>query len=151
MSYPIAAEPTFTFCLNVGVPVETGNAPDGRRRFLPILGGTVTGLHPGIVLPGGGDRQTILVDGSIEVVAQYVLDSDGAKIVVRSRGVRTAAPEVLARLAAGEIVAPDQYYFRTAIRLATGSERFAHVNRQLFVSTGERRASQVHLSIYSVL
>jgi hypothetical protein len=151
MTYPIAQDPAFVLHLDVGVPLETSRSPGATRRFVPILGGTVGGPPPGVVLPGGGDWQTVLVEGSIEIDAHYLLDLDGATIEVRSTGVRTASPDVLSRLAAGEAVAADEYYFRTAIRLTTGSARFAHLNRMLFISTGERPASQVHLSIYPVL
>ena len=50
---------------------------------------------------------------------------DGALIEVRSTGIRVAAPEVVARITAGEPVDPSEYYFRTHIRLSTADERTA--------------------------
>ncbi len=150
MTFLIAADPAFVFDLDVGAPIDTGRAPGATRRFVPILGGTVSGPHPGVVLPGGGDWQTVLADGSIEIDAHYVLDLDGALIEVRSTGVRTASPDVLSRLAAGEAVPADRTYFRTAIRLAIAHRPFTHRNRALFVGSGERCAAPVHLPIYPV-
>jgi len=83
---------------------ELGEIGGGRRRIIPILGGTLSGARlSGEVLPGGADWQTIFPDGRTEVLARYTLRaSDGALIGVVNRGVRRGAPEVIARLTAGE-------------------------------------------------
>src|SRR5262245_48197947 len=53
---------TFAFELRalVGPPVEVGQVPHGRRRIVPILGGTVKGpSFNATVEPGGADWQLI--------------------------------------------------------------------------------------------
>ena len=92
------------------------------------------------VAPGGSDWQLVRPNGVIEIDAHYVLQTDaGAFIEVRSTGIREASPEVLDRIAAGEIVDPSEYYFRTHIRLSTADPSLAWMNDVLAVATGERR------------
>lgn len=139
------------FEVMVGAPVTVDAAPGAGRRFIPILGGQVSGRLNGTVLPGGGDWQTLCADGRMELAAHYVLDIGGAKVEVQSNGVRQGPPEVLARLARGEAVPGSEYYFRTAIRLRTDAPELAWLNAVLSVSVGERRADSVHLDIYELL
>ena len=56
----------------------------------------------------------------------------------------------MARVAAGDAVAPDDYYMRTHARLETGDPRYAWVNNMLFVGTGARQKSSVHISLFVV-
>jgi hypothetical protein len=122
----------------------------GGRRLVPITGGTVSGAHPGTVLPGGADWQNILPDGRLDIAARYVLKLHDGLVEVDSRGLRHAAPQVLARLDRGEAVDRSDYYFRTAIRLSTASSHLSYLNSLLLVSMGERRARSVHLDVYRV-
>src|SRR4026209_1395518 len=60
---------TFAFELRaqVGPPQESGQCRPGRRRIVPILGGTVKGPQlNATVLPGGADWQLIQPDGFSE-------------------------------------------------------------------------------------
>jgi hypothetical protein len=142
--------------MTIEVAVETPanlRTPRGETRLIPIAGGRFDGGPDlaGAVLPGGADWQTVRADGALEIRAHYLLETDrGERIEVVSEGVRHAAPDVLSRLAAGESVPADQYYFRTHVRTFTGSERLDHLNNLLAVATGERRPSSVHLTVYSV-
>ncbi len=151
MTGVVSTQPLLYFCVNVGSALTVGHLGGGLRRFIPITGGTVSGAHEGVILPGGGDWQTVLADGSLELEARYHISIGDAVVEVQSNGLRTGSPEVLARLSAGEIVPTQEYYFRTAVRLRSGDEKLAYLNKLLFVSTGERRASQVHLSIIPIL
>jgi Protein of unknown function (DUF3237) len=65
-------------------------------------------------------------------------------------GLRHATAEVAARLAAGEELPADAYYFRSAIRLATAAPRLAFLNERLALSHGRRLARSVELSVHSV-
>ncbi|MBE2215561.1 MAG: DUF3237 family protein [Opitutaceae bacterium] len=75
--------------VEIGAPVEVGDTPSGRRRYIPILGGTFEGESMrGVVLPGGADWQTERRDGVTEVDALYSMRcDDGTVIIVRNRGV----------------------------------------------------------------
>lgn len=130
---------------------EMGPGRAGQRRIIPIVGGTVTGRVHGRILNLGADWQTIHADGSADLDTRYAFETeDGALIEIINKGVRHGPPEVMARLAAGEDVAPDAYYMRTTARLETGDPRYDWVNRMIFVGTGGRWASQVRVSLFLV-
>lgn len=130
---------------------EMGPGRAGQRRIIPIIGGTVTGRVTGRILNLGADWQTIHADGSADLDTRYAFETeDGALIEIINKGVRHGPAEVVARLAAGEDVDPDDYYMRTTARLETGDPRYDWVNRMIFVGTGGRWASQVRVSLYLV-
>src|SRR5687767_7570220 len=65
-SEPAPPRLTFAFELRVrvGNPVEVGQVTHGRRRIVPIEGGTIKGpMLNGTVPAGGADWQTIQADG----------------------------------------------------------------------------------------
>ncbi len=139
--------------VEVDAPVSIGESPKGEVRVIPFTGGRFDGGPDlrGVLLPGGTDWQTVRADGALEIRAHYLLETEaGERIEVISEGVRDATPEVLERLAAGEDVPADQYYFRTSVRFATSAERLAHLNSTLAVATGQRRARSVLLTILRV-
>lgn len=148
---PAGLSPLLTFEVMVGKPMTVDGDAAAGRRFIPIVGGTVSGRYEGVILPGGGDWQTLWPDGRMDLSAHYVLDLGGALVEVQSEGVRQGPPEVLARLAKGEAVDPSEYYFRTSIRLRTGAGELAYLNGRLAVAYGERLADRVRLQIFEVL
>src|SRR5580692_8687991 len=89
---------------NIGEVLNGGNVPQGRRRIVPLIGGTFTGPElNGTLLPGASaDWQIILPDGTALGDIRITLQTDrGDVLYVRSRGVRHASAEVLARLGRG--------------------------------------------------
>lgn len=135
-------------------PALLGDFPLGERRLMRFRAGTFVGTDnlQGTVAPGGVDWQTVRADGAIEIRAHYLLlTDDGDPIEVTSDGLRSASAEVSARLAAGDDVHPDEYYFRTHIRLSTSSTRWARLNQVIAVSTGERRAAGVAIHVHEVV
>ncbi len=131
---------------------ELGEIGGGRRRIVPIVGGTVTGPRlKAEVLAGGADWQTIFPDGRTEVLARYTLRADdGTHIGVVNRGVRRGPPEVIRRLTAGEIVDPSEYYFRTAPVFEVAPGPHAWLLDYAFVGVGVRLPDCVLLKIYAV-
>ena len=131
---------------------ELGETPLGRRRIIPITGGSFRGERlSGRVLPGGADWQFIRPDGVAELDARYTLETeDRALIYVRNFGYRHGPAEVIQRLAAGEPVDPALYYMRTTPRFETGAERYKWLNRIICVATGARRAVAVELEMFEV-
>jgi hypothetical protein len=142
--------PLFTIDVDVGPALDIGKVDGTGRRCVPITGGRVTGTYNGIVLPGA-DWQSIGTSGALEISAHYAFESDGDLVEVESNGLRHAAPEVLARLARGDVVNPDEYYFRTAMRFRTASVRLAPLNALLAVAHGERLPQAVRLTVFRVL
>src|SRR3954471_1185445 len=138
--------------ITLAPPQELGEGPLGRRRVIPITGGSFRGERlAGRVLPGGADWQVIRADGVAELDARYTLETDdGALIYVQNFGYRHGPADVLQRLAAGQPVDPALYYMRTTPRFETGAERYRWLNRLICVATGARRAAAVELEVYEV-
>ena len=133
--------------------MELGNGPKGKRRIIPIVGGTVTGERlSGRILNLGADWQTIMVDGVAELDTRYGMETDdGALIDIRNFGFRHGPAEVIAALGRGEAVDPSAYYMRTHPRLETGDPRYSWVNRIILVGTGSRQPDHVRMSFFEVL
>jgi len=130
------------------VPVDPGTP---GRRFIPIVGGAVSGGFEGQVLPGGGDWQTLWADGRMDISAHYLLDITGhGTVEITSEGVRAGPPEVLAALARGESVDPGLYYFRTSVRMRTAAPGLTRLNAVLALATGERLADRVRLQVFEI-
>ena len=72
-------------------------------------------------------------------------------IEVVSQGVRKASESVTARLMQGDQVGPDEYYFRTLVRLSTAAPRLSWLNDLIAVSTGDRERSTVRIHVHEVL
>ena len=150
------AEPRLEFfCdLNVqlGAPIEMGAGAAGRRRIIPIIGGTVSGPYfEGKILNLGADWQTQFIGGTAHLDTRYAMETlNGAIIEIVNRGLRHGPPEVIAAIAAGEEVEPDTYYMRTHATLETGDERYNWVNNHLFVGSGARNQSSVDMRLFVV-
>ena len=130
--------------------VTLGAAPLGERRFVPLKGGTVEGPElQGSVVEGGVDWQINRADGALEIAAHYVIRTpDGGLVEVQSNGLRHGPPEVMARLARGEAVGRDEYFFRTLMRFTTGAPAWAHLNKVMAIAVGQREAACVILDVY---
>ena len=106
----------------------------------------------GRVLPGGADFQLILNPRMAELDARYVIETDGGDLIfVQNRAVRTAAPEVMARLIRGEPVDPAEVYFRCSPSFETASPSLAWISERLFVGTGARQPDRVVMRFFEVL
>ena len=144
----------FRIRATLGAPIEQGIWEERRRRIIPILGGTVAGARfNGLVLPGGADWQTIrLGDGAAQIFARYTLQhEDGAVVGVINPGVRRGPPEVMARLAGGEVVDPSSYYFRTTPQFEAPPGPHQWLADNAFVCVGKRWPEAVEIDVYRVL
>ena len=150
-SFPLLA-PLFRAEVKLGEIQEIGDTPLGRRRIIPIIGGTFTGERlSGEVLAGGADWQIVRADGVALLDARYTLRThDGALIYVNNRGVRHGPPEVLAQLARGEAVDPALYHFRTTPTFETSAPQVAWLNNLIAICSGMRQHHTVVLAFYEV-
>lgn len=139
--------------VSVGVPLDVGVTPRGRRRLIPITGGTAMGYDwHAAVLPGGADHQLLAHDALADLDARYVLETDaGDLIYVQNTAVRCGPPEVMARLARGELVDPELIYFRCTPRFETASVSLGWINDRLFVGTGARYPDRVEMAFFAIL
>ncbi len=145
--------PLLDLVVEVAPPIAVTGGPFDDVRCVPIVGGSFTGPEArGVVLGGGADWQTVRRDGVLEIGAHYVLQTtEGELVEIRTAGVRAGPPEALERLSRFEDVAPDEYYFRLSVRLATGAARLDRWNSILGVGRGERRRAEVLISVAEVL
>jgi hypothetical protein len=134
----------------VGALVSLGAGPHGERRYVPLGGGTVDGPElVGTLVEGGVDWQIARADGTLDIAAHYVIRThDGALVEVQSNGLRHGPPEVMQRLARGEAVPRDAYFFRTLVRFTTGAPAWDHLNRTMAIAVGQREARLVVLDLY---
>ncbi|SMY09426.1 DUF3237 domain-containing protein [Flavimaricola marinus] len=138
--------------VELGPIKEMGQGRAGRRRIVPIIGGSMSGPRlSGKVLNVGADWQTIFSDGMAELDTRYALETDdGAIIEIINYGYRHGPKEIIEAIAFGEEVSPFSYYMRTHARLETGDERYAWVNHTLFVGTGARKEQSVLMRLYAI-
>jgi len=138
----------------VSAPRNIGPVPHGTRRTAPLAGGTFEGPRlRGTVLPGGSaDWLLLRTDGVLELDLRITLQTDdGARISMRSFGLRHGPPDVIAAIGRGETVDPASYYFRTTPRFETGHSAYEFLNRMITVATGDRRPEGPTYTIYEVL
>ncbi len=138
--------------VQVDKPQEVGSTHHGVRRLIPILGGQVEGNGwTARVLPGGADFQLIVNDRMGELDARYVIEVDGGDLIyVQNRAVRTAAPEVMARLVRGEPVDAASVYFRCSPSFETASASLGWITERLFVGTGARHPDRVVMRFFEL-
>jgi hypothetical protein len=134
-------------------PLDIGQVAEGRRRIVPLTGGTFSGAElNGILLPGASaDWQVVLRDGTALGDIRYTLQTDGGDLLyVQSQGVRHGSADVLARLARGDDVDAGEYTFRTATRIETSAPQLDWLNKGIFIGVGGRRAGVVIYETYLV-
>jgi hypothetical protein len=145
-------EAIFTIFAELEAITNLGHTPYGQRRIIGIVGGSVRGPKlTGRILPGGNDWQIIRSDGAADIKARYTIETEaGALIMVTSEGLRHGPPEVMEKLARGDNVDPDQYYFRTVMRFETADPAVDWLNRILALARGHRQPRAVRLDVYEV-
>ena len=99
----------------------------------------------------GGDWPRIWDSGLVEFEAHYLLEADdGTPIYIHNRGIAWSSPEVLARLEAGEDVAPEDTYCRITPRFEAPQGPHDWLNRTGFVGVAERRGPSTRFDYYRV-
>lgn len=124
----------------------------GTRRIVPITGGRIEGPRlSGEILDNGADWQIVTGDGATIIDTRYLLRlDDDALAYLQTRGFRHGPPDVLARIAAGEPVDPDLYYFRVAMTFETASQRYGWLNSAIAVGSALRLADAVVYDAYLI-
>ncbi len=155
--------------VRVGVPVEAGDVTGlnsrGRRRIIPITGGTVRmRAAPGSdewvageVLPAGADFQLVVSATSADLDARYMLQLGGsnpafagAHLFVMNHAIRTGSAENIARLVRGEPVDPSAIYFRAVPTFEVSAPALAWLSESIVVGTGARHPDRVEMSFFRV-
>jgi hypothetical protein len=66
-------------------------------------------------------------------------------------GIRCGPTEVMARIAAGEIVDASEYYHRSTPYFETSSPKYAWLNRIVSVGLGWRKADRAGYEVFEIL
>ena len=137
----------------VAVPIEAGTVfglnSRGKRRIIPITGGSVTGQVNGKVLPGGADFQIVVSETTTDLDARYMIELDnGEHIFVQNHALRRGSASDIAKLVRGEPVAPEAIYFRCVPTFEVSSPALEWLTQSIFVGTGARFPDRVQISIF---
>lgn len=153
-------DPVATLTVWVGAPIEAGEViglnSRGKRRIIPITGGSVSGLLNGRVLPGGADFQLVVSETCADLDARYMLQLDdpdwaGAHVFVQNKALRRGSAEDIARLVRGEPVEPAAIYFRCVPTFEVSHPALAWMTESLFVGTGARFPDRVEIRLFRVV
>ncbi len=143
--------------VQVSAPIEAGQIiglnSRGRRRIIPITGGTLTGPRlQGRVLPGGADFQLVVSETSADLDAQYMIALDGEfageHIFVKNHAVRRGSAADIAKLVRGEPVDPASIYFRCVPTFEVSTPRLQWLTESIFIGTGARFPDSVQISLF---
>ena len=125
----------------------------GRRGHVAVAGGEITGprLQGRVVPLSGGDWPMFWPGGLVDFEAHYQLEAtDGTPIYIQNRCISWSSPEVLARIEAGQSVAPNETFCRITPRFEVPAGPHDWLGRTLFVGTGERRGAHSVFDYYAV-
>jgi hypothetical protein len=153
---PAPAAPRLTFMFEiraeVAAPLSAGPGVNGERRHIQITGGTLRGpALNGSILPGGSDWLWQRPDGTAEIHAHYTVRlDDGSLVYVRNLGLRHAEAAVVARLRAGEAVAPTDFYFRTAPVFDVADGPHDWLRNRLFIGDARPSPGCVCIAVFRV-
>jgi Protein of unknown function (DUF3237) len=134
--------------------IVVGETPHGTRRIIPIIGGSFEGPKmKGEILDGGADWQIVRKDGVSELEAHYQIKTDdGVVIYIKNVGLRVATPEIAAKIAKGELVSPNDYYFRAVPKFdAPIGSKYEWMNNAIFICKGVRNPDGVVILVWKVL
>jgi hypothetical protein len=131
---------------------ELGQTSDlGKRRIIPITGGKFEGPKiKGAILNNGADWQIVTKDGLAIIDTRYLLQTDdGALIYLQTKGYRYGPPDVMAKVAKGEVVDGNLYYFRLYMTFETASPKYAWLNRAMAIAFAMRLGNAVVYDAYT--
>jgi hypothetical protein len=121
-----------------GTRADFGRGPFGQRIYLQVTEGAATGQRfNATAFGGGGDWILVGPDGyaRIDVRLQFRTD-DGANVYIQYFGVLEMNAAALQAMTTGARTSYEDQYFRTTPRVETGDERYAWMNRSVFVARG---------------
>ena len=143
---------TLTLTVDYPAMITIGQTPAGLRRIAPVNEGSFTGERlNGTVLPGGNDWVVNRSDAVVVLDVRLTLKTDDAALIYLTyQGRFLAEPEVMARLAKGASLNPEEYSLAITAKFECGDERYAWLNDVVAVGTGTRTATGPVYSIFSI-
>lgn len=149
----LRSEFLFSITATVAEFYDMRAVPAGTRHVDMIGAGRFEGPRlRGDLLPGGMDMKTLRADGSMVPNVRLVLRTDdGALIFMHYTGVRHGSPEVMARIARGEVVPPSEYYLRNTPYFETSAPKYDWLNRIVAVGVGRRMPDHAVYDVFQIL
>jgi hypothetical protein len=142
------------FTVDLVAPVwELGATSElGRRRIIPITGGSFAGpLLNGEILNNGADWQIVTADGTAIIDTRYLLKfNEGSLAYLQTRGYRHGPVDVIAEIGKGATVDPTKYYFRVHLQFETSSSSYSWLNRTLAIGCAMRLGRAVVYDAYAI-
>lgn len=132
---------------------ELGQTSDlGIRRIFPITGGKFEGPKiKGTVLNNGADWQIVTKDGLSIIDTRYLLQTDdSALIYLQTKGYRYGPPDIMAKIARGEVVDGNLYYFRIYMQFETSASKYLWLNRVMAFANAMRLGNAVIYDAYEI-
>lgn len=150
---PPAIEYVFSIHAKIKPPLTNGPGVNGERKHIAITGGEVKGPRlAGKILPGGSDWLWQRRDGVAEIKAHYTIEAnDGALIYVQNLGLRVAEPQVRNKMAAGLLVDPSQFYFRSSPVFDAPDGKHQWLRESVFICKLAPGDGGVDIDVFAVL
>jgi hypothetical protein len=150
----LTLQPEMIYRFKVRGPLgTTEGSPRAARQYWEMSEGTLTGerINAKIAMPGG-DWMIYGGDGfgRPDVRVQLVTD-DGALVLLHYTGLVERTPAFTAAADAGRPTGWQDQYMRMAMTFDTGTEKYAWLNRSLFVAEGRLAgALEIEYRIYRI-
>lgn len=140
----------FTLRATFGESYQVGGGPAGSRAVVTLTGGTVEGERiSGTLVGPGADWAILRGDGYAQIdVRTQIRTADGADLFLQYQGLlelNDVATKAL--FGDGETAFGDNYWF-TSMRMEAGAERYAWVNRTMFVGQGRALSDGIEYEVY---
>lgn len=145
----------FTMQATLGVRLDGGDGPLGRRVFNAASGGEFAGPRlRGAVASGSADWMLIRRDGPMVIDARAVLQTDdGATIHMTYAGRAIFPAELMPDVrdaARRHLIDPARYYMRTTPMFETGAAAYAWLNDVVCVATGRLTERGLAYEVFQV-
>lgn len=153
-------DPAFEYCFElrcrVDDPVPLGTETPGEgRHFAHITGGAVTGPRlNGAVLDSGGDwwvgrGLTVSLDARYVIMADLPVGTAGVEVV--NRGIWRTDEATFARMLAGEQIAEEDLYYRTAFEFRTDHPDLQWLTESQFVGYARAEPGCVIIRVFRLV
>lgn len=130
-----------------------GDTPCGFRRIDIFGGGSFEGPRiKAEILTGGSDALLRRNNGVMHPDVRLTLKTDdGVYIHVNYLGIRHGPPEVMKRIADGEVVDGSEYYLRNSLQFETAEGKYDWLNRCLAIGVGHRTPEAAIYQVHEIL
>lgn len=150
----LKSRPLFVIDIKLHPPQMHVRTPAGERKVQTIQSGAFEGdrLRGAIVPDAAADWALIRDDGVLVLDVRLTLETDdGVRILMSYSGLRHGPAEVMARMAQGEVMDPECYYFRIAPLFEAPAGKYDWLNKLIAVGIGARLKDGPRYTIFEIL